>query len=258
MDIAFRQRFAERWEAYFPGSALPIAFYYTDERDRADPASSRSGFRCLICDLAEVRDGTSLRLGKEAIGCSGARRYLGFETEMRPNFAYFLSCGIPGEMEGERYKQSPELVEEYLASQPTFEAPGRYIVFKRWDKLDERDDPAVVIFFAPPNVLSGLFTLANFDETDPQAVIAPFSSGCSSIVYHPYQEIDAERPRAVLGMFDVSARPCVSPDVLTFAVPWPKFVRMVETMDKSFLITDSWHRVRSRIQQGKERTGNAS
>jgi hypothetical protein len=67
-----------------------------------------------------------------------------------------------------------------------------------------------------------------------------------------------ERLRAVLGMFDVSARPCVSPDVLTFAVPWPKFVRMVETMDESFLITDSWHRVRSRIQQGKERTGNAS
>lgn len=184
-------------------------------------------------------------------GCGGARRYLGFETEMRSNFAYFLSCGIPGEMEGERYKQSPELVEEYLASQPTFEAPGRYIVFKRWDKLDERDEPAVVIFFAPPDVLSGLFTLANFDEKDPQAVIAPFGSGCSSVVYHPYQGVDAGRPRAVLGMFDVSARPCVSADVLTFAVPWPKFVRMVENMDQSFLITGSWRRVRSRIQQAQ-------
>ncbi len=79
-------------------------------------------------------------------------------------------------------------------------------MFNRWDALDERDDRAVVIFFAPPNVLSGLFILANFDETDPQVVITPFGSGCSSIVYLPYQEIDAERPRAVLGMFDRSAR----------------------------------------------------
>lgn len=85
--------------------------------------------------------------------------------------------------------------------------------FKRWDRLDEADDPAVVIFFAPPGVLSGLFTLANFDEVDPQAVIAPFGSGCSSIVYHPYRELDSDRPRAVLGMFDVSARPCVLEDV---------------------------------------------
>jgi hypothetical protein len=55
-------------------------------------------------------------------------------------------------------------------------------------------------------------------------------------------------PWAVLGMFDLSARPCVSAAMLTFAVPWPKFVRMVENMDESFLITDPWRKVRSRIQ----------
>jgi hypothetical protein len=122
-------------------------------------------------------------------------------------------------------------------------------VFKRWDDLEAQDEPAVVIFFSPADVLAGLFTLANFDEVDPQGVIAPFGSGCSSIVYHPYQELDSDRPRAVLGMFDVSARPCVEPDVLTFAVPWPKFVRMVGQMDESFLITGSWGRVRARIRK---------
>jgi hypothetical protein len=151
-------------------------------------------------------------------------------------------------MEGERYKQSPELVEEYLESQPAFDAPGRYVVFKRWDRLDEDDDPAVVIFYAPPDVLSGLFTLANFDEAGPEAVIAPFGSGCASIVYHPYRELKSDRPRAVLGMFDVSARPCVPADVLTLSVPRPKFHRMVVHMDESFLITDSWHQVRTRMK----------
>jgi hypothetical protein len=29
---------------------------------------------------------------------------IGFTQELRPNFEFFLTCGIPGEMEGERYK----------------------------------------------------------------------------------------------------------------------------------------------------------
>ena len=140
------------------------------------------------------------------------------------------------------------LVEQQLKQHPPFEAPGSTIVFKRWDRLDEQDDPAVVVFFAPSDVLSGLFTLANFDEVDSQAVIAPFGAGCASIVYHPLHELESQRPRAVLGMFDVSARPCVPSEVLTFAIPWPKFVRMVENMEESFLITGSWHKVRTRMR----------
>jgi hypothetical protein len=248
MDIEFKQRFIERWEKYFPGADWPIAFYYTDEESRGESAQPPKGFRCVICDLTQVRNGNSLCLDVHAVGCGGGKRYLGFVSSLRPNFEYFLSCGIPGEMEGERYKKSPELVNEQLKHQQPFEAPGKYIVFKRWDRMNKEDDPVVVVFFAPSDVLSGLFTLANFDESDPYAVIAPFGSGCGSIVYHPYQELQAPHSRAVLGMFDVSARPCVPSGVLTFAVPWPKFVRMVDNMDESFLITASWHKVRSRIQ----------
>src|SRR5271157_5644813 len=90
-----------------------------------------------------------------------------------------------------------------------FRAPGRFVVFKRWDKLEAADKPDVVIFFASPDVLSGLFTLASFDEADPNGVIAPFGAGCSSVVQHPYLEGKSSRPRAVIGMFDVTARPLV-------------------------------------------------
>jgi len=247
MDIAIKQQFLKHWQTYFPGAELPIVLSYTDEAPSSDTAPSKEEFHCLICDLASVRHGASRHFDVDTLPCGGARRYLGFEPEMRPNFPYFLSCGIPGEMEGERYKRSPELVEHYLESQPSFEAPARAVLFKRWDHLDGDDAPEIVIFFATPDTLSGLFTLANFDEVDPQAVIAPFGSGCSSIVYHPYQELLSEHPRAVLGMFDVSARPCVPSDVLSFAVPWPKFRDMVAQMEESFLITKSWDKVRSRI-----------
>jgi len=170
---------------------------------------------------------------------------------MRPNFEYFLSCGIPGEMEGERYKRSPEMVREIMRKMPEFKAPGKFIVFKRWDALEEEDRPDVVIFHAKPDVLAGLFTLSSFDEVDPNGVFTPFSAGCGSIVLHPYLEKDVARPRCVLGMFDISARPYVHKNELTFAVPLAKFRRMVENMDESFLVTSSWKKVRERIETGK-------
>jgi len=110
----------------------------------------------------------------------------------------------------------------------------------------------VVIFFATSDVLSGLFTLANFDEPQPNVVIAPFGAGCATIVDYPYKELKSSEPRAVLGMFDVSAHPYVPSTVLTFAVPWPKYVRMVDNMKESFLITESWNKVRMRMKRDKE------
>jgi hypothetical protein len=254
MDIELAQRFIDLWHEYFPGADLPIASYYTDQEGRGELVRPPRGHRCVICELSRVRDGASLCFNADAVGCGGGKRYLGFAQELRPNFEYFLSCGIPGEMEGERYKKSTELVKENLKHQPPFEAPGRYIVFKPWDSLAEGDEPAVVVFFAPSDVLSGLFTLANFDEADPYGVMAPFGAGCASIVNYPYRELRSERPRAILGMFDVSARPCVPPGVLTFAVPWPKFVRMVDNVGESFLITESWSKVRKRISFRTDQT----
>jgi len=65
---------------------------------------------------------------------------------------------------------------------------------------------------------------------------------------YPYLERDAARPRGVIGMFDISARPFVPNNVLTFSVPMNKFVRMIENMEESFLITDSWLRIQKRIK----------
>ena len=180
-------------------------------------------------------------------GCPGGKRYSGFVTALRPGFEYFLSYGIPGKMEGERYKKSPELVREFLESSPAVKAPGKYLVFKRWDRLAEEEQPLAVVFFAKPDVLSGLFTLANYDLASVPGVIAPMGAGCASILNYPLMEAEAEQPKCVLGMFDVSARPCVPADTLTFTAPMGRFEQMVANMDESFLITESWRAVRDRL-----------
>ena len=247
MNPEIRDHFILQWKNYFNNAELPITFYYTNNPGNASLVSSSGKWNCLICQLKKVRSGESLAFSPEALKCGGAKRYLGFTDKMRPNFEYFLSCGIENEMEGERYKRTPEIVREIMKNQKKLNIPGKYIVFKRWDKLDDSDRPEVVIFFATPDVLSGLFTLANYDQIDPNSTIAPFGAGCGSIVHYPYLEKDSEQPKAVIGMFDVSARPCVPESVLTFSVPMVKFSKMISYMDESFLITESWKKVRERM-----------
>lgn len=246
MDVEVKDKFSKLWSKYFNDAELPISFYYTDQEGRAELAKQVP--RCVIAALKPVREGRSLYFDANSIGCPGGKRYLGFAEELMPNFEYFLSCGIPGKMEGERYKKTPNLVKELIKKSHPLKAPERFIVFKRWDQLDFYDNPEVVIFFTRPDVLSGLFTLANFDEAELNGVFTPFGSGCSSIVQHPYMEKDLTHPRGVIGMFDVSARPFVPEDILTFAVPMNKFNGMIDNMEESFLITKSWEKVQKRIR----------
>ena len=248
MDMELKEKFTALWKKYFNDAELPVTFYYTDEEGHAELVKPGSVSRCVIGALSKVRRGTSSCFDTDSIGCFGGKRFLGFSDKLMPDFEYFLSCGIPGKLEGERYKKSPELVSELMKNSPVFKAPSRFIVFKRWDMLDEADEPDIVIFFSPPDVLSGLFTLSNFDEAEPNGVFAPMGAGCATIVQYPYLEKDSSRPRSVLGMFDVSARPFVPGNVLTFAVPMRKFARMIGNMDESFLITESWHKVQKRIR----------
>jgi hypothetical protein len=194
-----------------------------------------------------VREGKSLAFNRESVGCGGGKRFLGFTETIRPGFEYFLSCGIENKMEGERYIRTPQLVRELTKNQKKLDIKEKYIVFKRWDKLEESDNPDIAVFFATPDILSGLFTLANFDQSEPNGTFTPFGSGCGSTIYYPLLEKDSGRPRAIIGLFDPSARPCVEPGVLTFSVPMVKLLKMISYMNESFLITGSWEKVRQRI-----------
>jgi uncharacterized protein (DUF169 family) len=253
MNMEMKEKFITLWKKYFDNTELPITFYYTDEAGHADmakiPENPTPGRRCIIGELYQVRKGKSLCYGGEMVGCSGGKRYLGFAEGAAPNFEYFLSYGIPGKMEGERFKKTPEIVKEMGKYAPRFKAPAKFVVFKRWDMLEESDNPEVVTFFAKPDVIAGLFTLANFDEVEPNAVFTPFCAGCGSAFQYPYLEGSSERPRCVLGMFDITARPCVTENDLTFAAPMNKFARMVENMEESFLITHAWELVHKRISK---------
>ena len=247
MDAQLRELFINRWTRFFPGACLPVCYFYSDEIRDVDKADCLVEHRCLISNLNRVRDGHTFVYDAKTPGCTGGKRYSGFTATLRPHFEYFLSCGIPGELEGERYKKTPDLVRQFVEKHPPFKAPGKYLVFKRLDKMEPDEEPMAVIFFASPDVLSGLFTLANYDIADLNGVVAPMGSGCSSIIIYPYLEASSKQPRCVLGMFDVSARPYVPASTLTFTIPMKRFESMIHNMDESFLVTSSWNAVKERL-----------
>nr|MBN2278156.1 DUF169 domain-containing protein [candidate division Zixibacteria bacterium] len=251
MDLNLKNKFIQKWEKYFPDAEYPLVFYYTDDKSRGTPIESNEKWHCLIGDLNRVRNGRNAIFESATIGCSGARENLGYPVEERLDFEYFLSCGRAGEIEGIRHKKNPELVRKMQAARPAFKAPDKYIVFKRWDNLDRDDHPVSAIFFAAPDTLAGLFSLANFDEVDLQAVITPSCAGCASIVAYPYLEYQSTHPRSVIGMFDISARPYVDPCHLTFSVSLTKLVVMIDNMDESFLITDRWEKIAGRMRRNR-------
>ena len=246
MDIALRDTFTRRYEKYFPGSELPVTIEIGGNTGNAARVPEAKTWKCLVCDLMKARNGTSLIFDASAVSCAGGKIYTGFEAGRSPEFRYFISSG-KGDMKGERYKQTPELVDEWTRGVSCLPSQGKAIAFRRWDKLTAADNPEVVVFFARPEVISGLFTLANFDRPDPDGVICPFGAGCSSVVHYPWLEQQKDDPKAVLGMLDPSARPCVATDVMTIAFPMKKFVKVVGFMEESFLITETWGKVQKKI-----------
>ncbi len=94
--------------------------------------------------------------------------------------------------------------------------------------------------------------MTNYALETTEAVYAPFGSGCSTILAYPLKEAAKEQPRAVLGMFDVSARLMVENEILTLAMPYSIFLNLLENVQGSFLETGSWKKVLKRIRKGGE------
>jgi len=243
----------ESWKQFQEALGLkesPPGIYYTDDKpEGVTPKEGLSG--CMIGLLQNARKkGKTVYFDKTHFGCPGGGYYMGFLEKARPDIEYFLSCGIPGELEGERYIKTPELARKYFGMMRPRPAPAIYCVFKPIEAFQRGSvKPDVVAFFVSPDILSGLFTLTNYALETTEAVYSPFGSGCSTILTYPLRETEKESPRAVVGMFDVSARPMVEKEAVSFAIPYSVFLKLLENVSGSFLQTESWKKVLQRIQR---------
>ncbi len=249
MDLKIKNSFITKWEKYFTGNDLPIACFYAVEPKEADfpkaPKPNKKGYTCIFSQLAPVRAGKPRAFNQDNFGCWGASGTLGFGNEPTQEDMDHMVDFLTNV---EKFKKSKAHVIGMFAANPPMPAEGKYLIFKRWDMLLESDEPQVVLFFVTPDAMAGLHTLANFDTINPHGVIAPFGSGCDSFIGFAMRELKSDNPKAVIGLLDPPARSCVKPNLLSFSIPWPKFVTMLENMDDCFLNTYIWEKIHKRMK----------
>lgn len=233
MDI---QEFIANYRAAFSESVpLPVAFGYSGKAVTA----VRKIPRCMIGAIRKVCDGEPLTLAAGNVLCGGGSLYTAF-APMPDRVPMFVS-------ETEHYKQTKEQVREYIGRLDIRLTEKPYLNFVRMDHIAGLDGVEGVLFFATPDVLSGLCSWAFYDNNADDAVCARFASGCCGIVTFAVKENAEGGRRCFLGMFDPSARPLVPKDELTFTIPACRFKEMLNTMKQSALFQKAYSVVRKRI-----------
>ena len=224
-------------EAFGDAAPLPVSLAYG-----ATPAGEvKSVPKCMIGAVSKVRYGDSLTLCADNVLCGGGALYTAFRP-MPERVPVFVS-------EVEHYKKTKEMVKDYVDSLGITLTDKPYLNFVRVDKLSSWDDAEAMIFFATPDILSGLCTWSFYDNNDSDAVTTLFASGCASIITFAVNENQNCGRRCFLGMLDPSARPLVPENELTFTIPMSRFKEMLDTMNDSALYQKAFSALKRRINK---------
>ena len=223
-------------EAFGYKTPLPLLFGYGDQ----PVAATEKIGGCFFKGLRAAREGTPVSLSAEVIGCGGGKLYTGF-SEMPERVPGFVSLK-------EKYKKTPEMVVDYICGLGMHRAEKPYLNFVRIDKAESFEGMEGILFYATPDMLSGLCGWAFYDTNEPDAVVAQFGSGCSTVVSMTVVENARHGHRCFLGLFDPSVRPWVGKNELSFTVPMSRFTVMLDTMRECFLFgSHAWERIKERL-----------
>ena len=229
--------FVELYLKYFGNNAsLPIAVFYSDKPE----IESKTIPGCMFKQFHRAYRGETVSFCENKFTCGGGKLYLGLGPI--PDNVYNFVSNI------EKYKKNPEITKTSISLINAQKDNSKYINFKRIDKLDSFDNIEGLIFFANPDLLSGLFTWANYDMEDINSVQSPWGSGCSSTVTALVNENRRNGNHCFLGLFDISARPFFKSDILSFSIPMSRFKVMQETMSECCIAgAPAWEKLKKRI-----------
>lgn len=256
----------------------PVAIILSDEKPDNAKQFKQGRWGCVMYLLVAAVKGQVAAFDRQTYGCQGGGTGLGFGNQYKnfPGgedcFCYFLSIGndqwahgrkvgdqvkphmreeaFDDFMKGERYIQSPELVEKFIQCLPIMDIPNTYVVFKPLKEVDKnREKPEVVVFLGDMDQIAGLTILANYHRETNDNVIFPYAAGCQSIGIYAFAEAASDTPRAVLGLNDISARLAIKrllkKDLMSFAVPYKLFEEMEANLPGSFVERNTWYQLRA-------------
>ena len=244
-------------KAYGPKPGVPIS-RDMENQGKVDMQEVMKTFSCVIGNIWLARKKRCAAfVSSEEYGCPGGVFYC---SMMKPNLRFiehYVTTGFEGTpIHGERYLPSPEAMRTFLKTVDPRKASGKYCIFKPLSQFSDAEEPEFVIFFARPEVLTGLFTHTMFTTGDVDSVASPFGAGCTNILAWPLHYKEKGLEKAVLGGFDPSARKFMKYDELTFTVPLSLYRKMLKTLPESmFNVGKDWAVVRKKVNRSKKAWG---
>ncbi|MBE3116014.1 DUF169 domain-containing protein [Candidatus Bathyarchaeota archaeon] len=252
----------------------PVALLWSKEKPPDAMQFQENKWGCVMWLVAHAAKGKTAVADIKTFGCFGGGVGLGFGNQYKnfpggeEGFCHFLSAGNAAResgpelaekikpfmraeaydnfLHGERYVKTPALVDKFIKALPLTEIPEQYVVFQPLDTVDtKKEKPQTIIFFVNPDQLSALVVLANYGRGDNENVIIPYAAGCQTIGIYPYREAKSSKPRAVVGLTDLSARVYIrkqlgDANLMTFAAPFALFEEMEQNVPGSFLERHTW------------------
>jgi uncharacterized protein (DUF169 family) len=236
-------------KAFAPKVGTPIS-RELEEKGLLDMRELFGNFSCVMGNiwLARKKRGVAY-ISAEQYGCVGGGFYTAMYAPHLRVIEYYVSTGMPGTpMQGERYMPSPESMRAFMENLAPRKAPAPYCIFKPLSLFEEKEEPEFIIFFARPEVMTGLFTQVAFVTGDPHGVVSPFGAGCTNIVGWPLYYKERGEEKAVLGGFDPSQRKFMKTDEMTFTVPLGLYRKMLEALPEyMFTLDHAWADVRKKV-----------
>lgn len=227
-------------------SSQPVAVYRSAEKPEGALEFAHGKWGCVIAMLSAASKGRTAAFSDATTTCPGGRAGTGIAPFRLGYIEYFLSTGGKGPKPGEFYKKSPELARDYIASLPEVRTETN-LIFSPLDALPEGAEPEVVVFLVNADQLSALSQMANYDSPRQDNVRVDFGSGCAQAILYPMAENQQEFPRCTIGLTDPSARKCVDKNLLSFSIPYRRYLQLEAQVEESFLTRETWQTISQRI-----------
>lgn len=228
---------------------MPLGAYYTNIPPAQGLTPAPGKHECIINFMRKSRTkNISVFFAADTPACMGGWTYLGFSDENYDKIAHFVSTGLP-HTNGEHYMPEPASMYRLFEDMNIQKVSARYCIVKPLNLIQDNEEPDFIIFFVRSERLTGLCHLAYFALNDHQAVALPFGAGCSGTFAwtRTYQQKGLRR--AVIGCTDISCRPYMKTDELSFCVTPDILADMINAAPKSFLMGHSWQGVIKKIRQ---------